>query len=135
MRFVTLLFLALLSSIAFAAEPQTLQQYHSRTGHEDAWQGGVRLIPIHTPVGDFRVWTKRVGNNPRIKVLLLHGGPGITHEYFEAADSFLPAASVEYYYYDQLGSAYSDQPKDESLWDLPRFVEEVEQVRSALGLN
>ena len=68
-------------------------------------------------------------------MLLLHGGPGATHEYFEAADSYFPAASVEYYYYDQLGSAFSDQPKDESLWDLPRFVEEVEQVRSALGLN
>ena len=49
------------------------------------------MIPIKTPKGDFRVWTKRVGNNPRIKVLLLHGGPGATHEYFEAADSYFPA--------------------------------------------
>ncbi len=64
------------------------------------------MIPIHTPKGDFRVWTKRVGNNPRIKVLLLHGGPAATHEYFEAADSYFPGAEVEYYYYyDQLGSA------------------------------
>jgi hypothetical protein len=36
-----------------------------------------------------------------------------------------PAAGVEYYYYDQLGSAYSDQPDEPELWDLPRFVEEV----------
>jgi proline iminopeptidase len=40
-------------------------------------------------------------------VLLLHGGPGFTHEYLEAFDSFFPAAGVEYYYYDQLGSYYS----------------------------
>ena len=93
------------------------------------------MIPIKTPKGDFRVWTKRVGNNPRIKVLLLHGGPGATHEYFEAADSYFPGAGVEYYYYDQLGSAYSDQPKDTDLWDLSRFVDEVEQVRTALGLT
>jgi len=93
------------------------------------------MIPITTPKGTFRVWTKRVGNNPRIKVLLLHGGPGVTHEYFEAFDSFLPAAGVEYYYYDQLGSFYSDQPKEPDLWDLPRFVEEVEQVRQALKLD
>src|SRR4029079_6945090 len=46
-----------------------------------------------------------------------------------------PPASIEYYYYDQLGSAFSDQPDDPSLWDLPRFVEEVEQVRVALKLE
>jgi proline iminopeptidase len=81
------------------------------------------------------VWTKRVGNNPRIKVLLLHGGPAATHEYFEAFDSYFPRAGYEYYYYDQLGSAYSDQPKESSLWEIPRFVDEVEQVRKALGLS
>jgi proline iminopeptidase len=68
-------------------------------------------------------------------VLLLHGGPGATHEYLEACDSYLPAAGIEYYYYDQLGSAFSDQPDDDSLWELDRFVDEVEQVRRALGLN
>ena len=96
---------------------------------------GVRMIPIHTPAGDFRVWTRRVGNNPAVKVLLLHGGPGFTHEYLEAFDGWLPAAGVEYYYYDQLGSAYSDQPDDPRLLDIPRFVDEVEQVRQALGLD
>jgi proline iminopeptidase len=44
---------------------------------------GVKMIPIKTPVGDFKVWTKRFGNNPKIKVLLLHGGPAMTHEYME----------------------------------------------------
>ena len=97
--------------------------------------GGVKIIEIETPKGKFKVWTKRVGNNPRIKLLLLHGGPACTHEYFECMDSFLPAEGIEYYYYDQLGSFYSDQPKDTSLWTTDRFVEEVEQVRKALGLN
>ena len=96
---------------------------------------GVRLVPIQTPKGTFKVWTKRVGRNPRIKVLLLHGGPGATHEYFEGLESFLAADGIEFIYYDQLGSAYSDQPKDESLWTIERFVEEVEQVRQALGLT
>ena len=98
--------------------------------------GGVRMIPVSTPQGEFRVWTKRVGDNPAIKVLLLHGGPGLTHEYFEGFDSFLPGAGVEYYYYDQLGSAYSDQPADMApLLSIDRYVEEVEQVRKALGLD
>src|SRR5271167_1280717 len=50
-------------------------------------------------------------------------------------DSYLPAAGIEYYYYDQLGSYYSDQPDFDDLWELPRFVDEVEQVRLALGLD
>ncbi len=51
------------------------------------------------------------------------------------ATAYLPAAGVEYYYYDQLGSHYSDQPDIPELWSIPRFVEEVEQVRTALGLD
>ena len=56
----------------------TLQEYHDSSGKEDQFSGGVRLIKISTPKGDFNVWTKRVGNNPTMKVLLLHGGPGGT---------------------------------------------------------
>ncbi|WP_336518617.1 proline iminopeptidase-family hydrolase [Pollutibacter soli] len=96
---------------------------------------GIKMIPVETPVGKFRVWTKRFGNNPRIKVLLLHGGPSMTHEYMECFESFFPSEGIEFYEYDQLGSYYSDQPTDSSLWTTERFVEEVEQVRKALGLN
>ena len=112
-----------------------LTRYLDSSRREDRLGGGARMIPITTPSGPFRVWTKRTGNNPDLKVLLLHGGPGCTHEYLEACDSFLPPAGIEYYYYDQLGSGRSDQPDDPSLWDLDRFVLEVEQVRQALGLT
>ena len=67
--------------------------------------------------------------------MTLHGGPGATHEYLECFEDFLPQLGVEFYYYDQLGSHYSDQPTDSSLWKLPRFVEEVEDVRRELGLD
>jgi len=93
------------------------------------------MVPITTPSGDFRVWTKRVGTNADIKVLLLHGGPGMTDELYESFDVWFPGAGIEYYYYDQLGSFRSDVPEDPSLWTLERFVDEVEQVRQALGLD
>src|SRR6478736_2919170 len=96
---------------------------------------GIKMIPVATPVGTFKVWTKTIGNNPRIKVLLLHGGPAFTHEYLECFESFFPQQGFEMIEYDQLGSYYSDQPTDSSLWTTERFVEEVEQVRKALGLN
>ncbi|HTT43053.1 MAG TPA: proline iminopeptidase-family hydrolase [Steroidobacteraceae bacterium] len=127
---VGLLFAPLAAALAAPASA-----YFDSTGREDVLAGGVRIITVQTPKGAFHVWTKRVGNNPRIKVLLLHGGPGATHEYFEALDSYFPAAGIEYYYYDQLGSAYSDQPDAPELWQLPRFVDEVEQVRRALHLE
>jgi len=97
--------------------------------------GGIKVIKIETPKGPFNVWTKRMGNNPKIRILLLNGGPGATHEYFECFESFLLPQDIEFIYYDQLGCGLSDNPKDTSMWDLPRFVEEVEQVRKALGLN
>ena len=93
------------------------------------------MVPVQTPLGTFKVWTKRFGNNPTIKVLLLHGGPAATHEYMECFESFFPKEGFEFYEYDQLGSYYSDQPTDSSLWTLDRVVEEVEQVRKALGMN
>jgi len=101
----------------------------------DSLDSGVRFIEINTPKGNFKVWTKRVGNNPAIKVLTLHGGPGATHEYYEIAEDYFKGEDIEFYYYDQLGSYYSDQPDDSSLWVTERFVEEVEQVRKALNLT
>ena len=98
-------------------------------------EAGIKMIPVKTPVGTFKVWTKSIGNSDRVKVLLLHGGPAMTHEYMECFESFLPAQGYEIIEYDQLGSFYSDQPKDSSLWTIDRFVEEVEQVRVALNLT
>ncbi len=116
-------------------DDNTLKTYFNATKEAGMLAGGVRRIPVTTPNGEYTVWTKRFGNNPTTKVLLLHGGPACTHEYFESFESYLPAEGIEFIYYDQLGSAYSDQPTDTSLWVLPRFVDEVEQVRKALGLN
>lgn len=93
--------------------------------------GGVRMIEIP---GGYRVWTKQEGRAPA-NVLLLHGGPGFNHVYFECFESFLPPAGIGFYYYDQLGCGNSDHPDDDKLWTIPRYVEEVEAVRKGLGLE
>ena len=94
-------------------------------------EAGVQRIEID---GGYHVWTRRVGHGP-IVLLLLHGGPGCTHEYFECFESWLSPDEYTFYYYDQLGSFHSDQPEDTSLWNVERFRGEVEQVRVALGLE
>ena len=93
---------------------------------------GIRMVPVVG--GKYKVWTKKMGCGP-LKVLLLHGGPGFSHEYLEAFESFLPQAGIEIYYSDQLGCNNSDQPDDASLWTLDRYTTEVEEVRQALGLE
>jgi proline iminopeptidase len=131
--FPILIMAALFAACAPRDSATTLDYFKGDS--ETVKTGGIKIIPIKTPKGTFNVWTKRFGHNPRMRLLLLHGGPGATHEYFECLESFFPSQGIEFIYYDQLGSAYSDQPKDMDLWEVDRFVEEVEQVRQALGLD
>jgi proline iminopeptidase len=109
--------------------------YFDYSNSDDQVTGGIKMIPIETPKGTFNVYTKRMGNNPKMRVLLLHGGPGGTHEEFGNFDGYLPNEEIEYIYYDQLDSYYSDKPNDSTLWTIEHFVEEVEQVRKVLNLT
>ena len=136
LAFISALILTSCSNIKEPSNNNAIRNsYLDYSKRDDILSGGVKMVPIQTSAGEFKVWTKRVGNNPTMKVLLLHGGPGATHEYFESFDSYFPNAEIEYYYYDQLESAYSDQPNDSTLWSVDRYVDEVEQVRKALGLD
>jgi proline iminopeptidase len=133
---MTRLALILASLFAFASCTQTSETVSHYFSYPDTLEAaGVKLIPIKTPKGTFNVWTKRFGNNPKIKILLLHGGPAMTHEYMECFETFFQREGFEFYEYDQLGSYYSDQPNDTTLWKTERFVEEVEQVRKAIGAD
>jgi len=136
-RIIAALMILLLSSCTTTqvANDSIPTSYFDHSGRDDVLSGGVKLIPIETPKGNFNVWTRRVGNNPAIKVLLLHGGPGGSSDFMSVFDSFFPAAGIEYYHYDQLGSFRSDKPDEPDLWETGRFVGEVEQVRIALGLD
>ena len=84
-------------------------------------------------VGAGRVWYESAGEGDRT-LLLLHGGPGGNSDDLEP---FLDLADRGYRVvrYNQLGSWRSDAPDDPTLWHVPRFVDEVEQVRQGLGLG
>ncbi|KIL37357.1 proline iminopeptidase [Cohnella kolymensis] len=87
---------------------------------------------IQVPGG--RVWFTMMGEGDRTPLLILHGGPGNTHDPFKAALGIM-ANERPVIFYDQLGSGNSDRPQDVSLWLLERFVEELSCVREALRLN
>jgi proline-specific peptidase len=85
---------------------------------------------IEVPGG--RVWYRSVGEGGT-PLLCLHGGPGFTHYYLEPLEALADRRRV--IFYDQLGCGRSDRPDDPALWTVERFVEEVAQVRAALGLD
>lgn len=80
-----------------------------------------------------KVYYKKVGNGEKTPVILLHGGPGGTHVPFFKLEELGEERPV--IFYDQLGSGRSDKPDDLSLWHVDRFVEELGQIREALGLS
>lgn len=84
------------------------------------------------PVRGGRVWYQVIGAGDAIPLLTLHGGPGFPHDYLEPLAELADERPV--IFYDQLGCGRSDRPEDESLWHMARFVEELGQVRQALGL-
>jgi proline iminopeptidase len=82
----------------------------------------------------YKIFAQKFGTG-KIKLLLLHGGPTNSHEGFEIFLKQLPLNEYTIIFYDQLGSFYSDQPTDTTLWNIPRFVDEVEQVKQFYKLD
>jgi proline iminopeptidase len=79
-----------------------------------------------------RVWYRAVGEGG-VPLLCLHGGPGFTHYYLEPLEALADRRQV--IFYDQLGCGRSDRPADPGLWTADRFVQELADVRAALGLE
>jgi proline iminopeptidase len=92
------------------------------------------IVEGYIPVTGGKIWYKIVGaNRKNIPLLVLHGGPGAPHDYLEPFEALSDERPV--IFYDQLGCGNSDKPGDTSLWTLERFVNELEQVRTYLGLD
>jgi proline-specific peptidase len=89
---------------------------------------------VPTPPG--KVWYRRVGGERArfAPLLLLHGGPGASHDYLENLEA-LASPEREVVFYDQLGCGKSDQPNDPALWTVELFVRELAQMRESLGLS
>ena len=127
MKYLLLLFFIMICSLSVIAQKTKDKSYHNKIS-----ASGTKMIPVHK--GRYKVFTQKTGSG-RINLLLLHGGPLHSHEYFENFPENLNSHEVAVYFYDQLGSYHSDQPHDSSLWNTDRFVEEIEEVRQGLGLT
>ena len=84
----------------------------------------------------YQLMSYQAGKDSNEALLILHGGPGVPCNYLR--DTHLEVYSKKGFRvvcWDQLGCGESDQPNDDSLWEISRFVEEVEHVRKALNLG
>lgn len=85
------------------------------------------------PVEGGKVWYEVHGSGTRTPLLVLHGGPGVPHDYLANLAELGDERPVVFY--DQLGCGRSERPDDPSLWTRERFAREVQTVREALGLD
>ena len=80
-----------------------------------------------------KVWYRTVGDGDKTPILLLHGGPGVPSYYLEPLAALGEERPV--IFLDQLGCGRSDRHVDTSLMTIEKHIEQLEQVRSALGLE
>lgn len=82
-----------------------------------------------------RIWYKVIGSGKKTPLLIIHGGPGGRGDCSFITPFTLLSNDRPIIFYDQLGSGRSDKPTDTLLWQLPRFVNEIDSLRAALGLE
>lgn len=76
------------------------------------------------------------GDNGKLPLLALHGGPGCAHDYLESLDGIAEKYGRQVVYYDQLGCGKSVVPGSHpDMWCAELWEEEVDVVRRALGLD
>lgn len=94
----------------------------------------------YLPFREWQTWYEvvdggRAGDSgKRTPLLILHGGPGIPHDYLEPLAQ-LAHDGRDVVFYDQVGCGRSTHPHDPSLWSVDLFVDELQNVRRGLGLE
>ena len=73
-------------------------------------------------------------NPEKAPLVLLHGGPGSTHNYFEMLDD-LANDDRQLIMYDQLGCGLSSMPDEPTLWNSTIWIEELVALRKHLNLE
>lgn len=80
----------------------------------------------------YRIVGEETDNAP---LLLIHGGPGSTHNYFEVLDSLAETTHRQIISYDQIGCGESYVEGHNELWNLHTWTEELKALRCHLHID
>ncbi|MBP3894147.1 MAG: proline iminopeptidase-family hydrolase [Atopobiaceae bacterium] len=83
----------------------------------------------------YRIVEPDEAHHGKVPLLLLHGGPGSTHNYFEVLDELADRDGRTLVMYDQLGCGESYVEGHEQLWTYRTWDEELIALREHLGLR
>lgn len=97
----------------------------------------MQILEKHLPFGKYQTYCRIVGEKTaKAPLLLLHGGPGSSHNYFEVLDQVAQTSGRQVIMYDQLGCGESSIPDDTpAVYNARTWVKELENVREQLGLD
>ena len=91
----------------------------------------------YMPFLEYKTYYRVVGKNTGNKkpLVLLHGGPGSTHNYFEVLDRIAEEDGRQLVMYDQIGCGNSYVENRPDLWNSKVWIEELIELRKHLGLD
>lgn len=97
-----------------------------------------RVREGYMPFGEFQTYYRIVGEkSSKAPLLLLHGGPGSTHNYFETLDDLAEKDHRQLIMYDQLGCGKSSMPDDRAnkFYNAKTWLKELMALREYLELD
>ncbi|MDR0944833.1 MAG: proline iminopeptidase-family hydrolase [Bifidobacteriaceae bacterium] len=108
----------------------------SANGKDLTVDADLKVVEGKIPFKGYETWYQRVGESEPGKAPLLtfHGGPGCKHNYLKSLDG-VALYGREVIYYDQLGCGNSPTPYLPDLWGYDLWLEEIDVLRDALGLD
>ena len=95
----------------------------------------MKITEGYMPFLEYQTYYRIVGEkSEKAPLLLLHGGPGSTHNYFELLDD-LALDNRQIIMYDQLGCGLSSMPDKPELWTAEAWLKELMALREFLKLD
>jgi L-proline amide hydrolase len=99
----------------------------------------LETVEAHAPFGAYRTWYRVTGqlDSSRLPLVVVHGGPGCTHDY---VDSFKDIATLDgraVVHYDQVGNGNSTRlpEKGADFWTVSLFLDELGNLLHHLGIS
>lgn len=108
----------------------------SSNNNAPACHSPLKVVTGKMPFRGFETYYRIVGEKTdKAPLLLLHGGPGSTHNYFEVLDELALTTGRQVISYDQIGCGESYVEGHPELWNLQTWEDELDALREHLGLD